>query len=122
MAAISDKTIKQVKLTDRAARWVITLGGMTVIAAVVAILLVIVATTVPLFLPARSTPIGELRLPGKTIAELVAIGVGKGIGDRDLPTVCLIGRYGVFSYQVMSSDRSKAPWIDAGRQDLAPAG
>jgi len=97
MATISTKTIKQAKLTDRAARWVITLGGMTVIAAVVAILLVIVATTVPLFLPARSTPIGELRLPAKTTVDLVAIGVGKGIGDRDLPAVCLIGRNGVFS-------------------------
>ncbi len=120
MATISKQTIKQVKLTDRAARWVITLGGMTVIAAVVAILLVIVATTVPLFLPARSTPIGELRLPGKTAADLVAIGVGQGIGDRDLPTVCLIGRDGVFSYQTVSSDGPKVEWVDAGSQNLAP--
>lgn len=59
MATISKQTIKQVKLTDRAARWVITLGGMTVIAAVVAILLVIVATTVPLFLPARARRSGN---------------------------------------------------------------
>jgi phosphate transport system permease protein len=121
MAKISSKTVKRVKLTDRVARWVITLGGMTVIAAVVAILLVIVATTAPLFLPAQRTPIGEFRLPGKTTADLVAIGVAKGIGDRDLPTVCLIGRNGVFSYRAVSSDGSKIPGIGAGSQNLAPA-
>ena len=120
MATISKQTIKQVKLTDRAARWVITLGGMAVIAAVVAILLVIVATTVPLFLPARCTPIGELRLSGQTVADLVAIGVGQGIGDRDLPTVCLIGRNGVFSYQALSSDGPNIPWSNAGSQNMAP--
>ena len=121
MTTISTKTIKQAKLTDRAARWVITLGGMTVIAAVVAILLVIVATTVPLFLPARSTPIGELRLPAKTTAGLAAIGVGKGIGDRDPPAVCLIGRNGLFLYKSAVADGPKVQWIDAGSQDMAPA-
>ena len=121
MATISKQTIKQAKRMDRAARWVITLGGLTVIAAVVAILLVIVATTVPLFLPARSTPIGELKLPDAMAANLVAVGVGQGIGERDLPTVCLIGRSGVFSYRAASADGREVKWIDAGSQNLAPA-
>ncbi|RMF83603.1 MAG: hypothetical protein D6736_21170, partial [Nitrospinota bacterium] len=47
-------------LADRLARWVIRLGGMLIIFAILAILLVILAETFPLFRPPTATLVGTV--------------------------------------------------------------
>jgi phosphate transport system permease protein len=60
---------------DKLARWVITLGGVTVIASVVAILALIVGVTVPLFRPPRAEAVGTCRVP-KILAGQDVVGCG----------------------------------------------
>lgn len=56
-------TLRRVKRHDRIARWVVTLGGVVVIGSVIGILLMILGTTLPLFLPARARLLAETPLP-----------------------------------------------------------
>ena len=69
---------------DKLARWVITLGGVTVIASVVAIVALIVGVTVPLFRPPRATLVGNSRLP-KSLAsnDVLCCGIDLGIAGDD---------------------------------------
>ena len=46
--------LKRVKRRDRVARWLITAGGLTVIASVILILFLIVRVTLPLFQAPRA--------------------------------------------------------------------
>ena len=61
--ARSVKTKGGAKRLDRFMAWFISLGGMTIIAAVLGILLFIGNEAYPLFLPARSKALGEAALP-----------------------------------------------------------
>ena len=63
MLALSKATLRRVRRRDKAARWVVTLGGMAVIASVIAIVVLIVGTVLPLFQPARIRLIAEQPLP-----------------------------------------------------------
>jgi phosphate transport system permease protein len=56
----SQTTLRKVKRRDRIARWVITLGGGLIIVSVLGILLLIVAKTIPLFLPATARVLAEI--------------------------------------------------------------
>ncbi len=68
------------KRRDRLARWVITLGGVTVIASVVAILAMIVGVTVPLFRSPRADLLFECRLPEAVpLNDALALGIDVNI-------------------------------------------
>ena len=85
---------------DKLARWVITLGGVTVIASVVAILAMIVGVTVPLFRASAGRFALQCRLP-KTVPrnDVLALGIDMGISggrrhgvDLDLRRLAVAGR------------------------------
>ena len=60
---------EEAKRRDKIARWVITLGGVTVIASVIAILALIVGITLPLFRVPRAIAIATCRLPTEESAD-----------------------------------------------------
>lgn len=75
MDGISKATLRRIKRCDRAARWIITLGGVTIIASVIAILVLIVSVALPLFRPARVEPLGEAALPASIpLKEVLSVG------------------------------------------------
>ena len=74
MATNSKTVLRLVKRWDRLARWVITAGGIIVIASVIAILLLIFSVALPLFTPARSTVVAAGGL-APSAAPPVALGV-----------------------------------------------
>ena len=83
MTTIDRKTIRKAKRRDRVARSVIVLGGVTVIAGVVAILLLIAGVTLPLFRPARSQLLIDTRLPSLIPPDrVVAVGVDLSLGEE----------------------------------------
>lgn len=83
MPTIDQAKIRGIKRRDRVARWVITLGGVTIIASVVAILLLIVGVTFPLFRPARSVPLARTHLPeSMSPADVLSLGVELGVGEH----------------------------------------
>lgn len=59
------------KRRDKLARWIITLGGITVIASVVAILALIVGVTVPLFRTPQANVVATCQLPESLLGEKV---------------------------------------------------
>ncbi|MFZ5833048.1 MAG: ABC transporter permease subunit [Planctomycetota bacterium] len=73
MTKVDQRILRRVKRRDRVARWVITLGGVVIIASVIAILALILWVTVPLFLPARVELVVDQRypLPNESEAPLV---------------------------------------------------
>ena len=74
---------------DKLARWVITLGGVTVIASVVAIVALIVGVTVPLFRPPRAKMVCHARLP-KTLSsnDILCCGIDLASPATMLPGSC----------------------------------
>ena len=73
---INKSLIRKVKRHDRIARWVITLAGITIIASVVAILLLIVSVTLPLFRGAKAEILAETTLPdGLSEKDVLSLGV-----------------------------------------------
>jgi len=56
------KVLRRIKLRDRIARWVITIGGMSIIASVILILLLIGNVTLPLFQEPAAVPLAEIDL------------------------------------------------------------
>ncbi len=71
----SQATLRRVKRHDRLARWVVTLGGVVVIVGVLGILVMILGTALPLFLPARARLLAEAPLPASVKADSV-LGLG----------------------------------------------
>ena len=85
LAKVERTKSSKAKRRDRIARWIITAGGILVIASVIAIVVLIVGVTLPLFLPARASQIAEATLPESVPAErILAVGIDLGIGDRHL--------------------------------------
>jgi len=70
------------KRRDRLARWIITLGGVTVIASVVAILALIVGVALPLFRSPQASVIAKCHFDGE--ATVLAIGVDADMDGRRL--------------------------------------
>ena len=77
MPKLKTASTRRAKRRDKLARWVITLGGITVIASVVAILALIVGVTVPLFRTPRANVVCHLSLP-----NLLPLPLGEGPGVR----------------------------------------
>ena len=70
---------------DKLARWLITLGGVTVIASVVAILALIVGVTVPLFRALRAEVVCTSHLPNTLPGEdVLALGIDMGMSEADV--------------------------------------
>ena len=82
MLELSQTMLRRVKRRDKAARWVVTFGGVAVILSVLAILVLIVGVTLPLFQPARVRVIARSRLPAGIVPkDVVALGVEAGLDD-----------------------------------------
>ena len=74
MSKISPATLRRVRRRDRIARWVIMLGGLAVIASVIAILALIVGVTLPLFRPAQIREVARRPLPSSLpAAEILSV-------------------------------------------------
>ena len=91
MQKLDKQFIKKVRLQDRIATRIITLGGLLVIASVIAILVLIVRVAVPLFQPARANIIYQFPLAAGS-EPVLAMGVdeyqetGYTLNDRGLFT------------------------------------
>ena len=80
MPKLKTASTRRAKRRDKLARWVITLGGITVIASVVAILALIVGVTVPLFRTPQASVVSACRLPESLpIDKVLRLGI-----DRDI--------------------------------------
>jgi len=95
--------IRGAKRRDRVARWLITLGGVTIIASVIAIVVLIVSVVVPLFRGARA----EVRVAGllpDEIAQEDVLGLGIDfveLGDQaggDSLTAYCLTRQGTIAF------------------------
>jgi phosphate transport system permease protein len=101
---------------DKLARWVITLGGATVIASVVAIVALIVGVTVPLFRPPRAALVGSAHLPKSlTGNDVLCCGIDLGI-SADNATGLLWTKGGQLVVVDLCTGKVR------GRQQLAPPG
>lgn len=67
--------IQKVRRHDRIATRVITVGGLLVIASVIAILLLIVKVTLPLFMPAQANIVQTIAAPAAQASSVLAAGV-----------------------------------------------
>ena len=95
----SKAALRRVKRRDRLARWVVTLGGMLVIASVLAILLLIVGTTLPLAMPANVGVIAQRPLPAAVRAEdVLAVGVDSGVDHRSMLVAHLLTKDGTVTF------------------------
>lgn len=84
MALLDEKAFRRIRRRDRLARWAIASGGVLVIASVLGIVVFIAGQTVPLFLPGRAIPAGEVSDTEPQAGDAaVALGVWRppGIGD-----------------------------------------
>ncbi len=113
MQKLDRQFIKKVRLQDRIATRVITLGGLLVIASVIAILVLIVRVTFPLFEPARSNITFQIPLssgPG----SLLALGV-----DDYQDTAYTLNDRGVFTFYNLASGKSVLS-VQAGADKKVP--
>lgn len=69
------RQIKGIRRRDAAARWLITIGGISVIFCVLTMLVLIAGTALPLFRPARVEIASECPLPAEAGEAILAIGV-----------------------------------------------
>ncbi len=115
MAAINNSTtIRRAKFFDAVARWIITSGGILVIASVIAILVLIVSVTLPLFLGATSEKRVDTEIPEVLAkADVLCVGVdrveleGSGEGDADAISGYLLANDGTFTFvEFPSADAS----------------
>jgi len=108
---VNQSLIRKVKRHDRIAHWVITLAGITIIASVVAILLLIVSVTLPLFRGARAEVKAKTALPDELSAkDVLSLGVdfvelGEYAGNNSL-TAYILTRDGTFTFFDLLSNRS----------------
>jgi ABC-type uncharacterized transport system permease subunit len=101
-------TLRRAKRLDAVARWVILLGGVTVIGSVVAILVLIVGVTVPLFRQAQFSEVARLSLPGgKPPNEVLAIGIDRKAADGSL-TAHLLTADGDCTFVALRSSQTLA--------------
>lgn len=103
MPTIDKATIRKVKRRDRFARWLITLGGITIIASVIGILLLIVSVTLPLFRGARSEVLVRAALPASLPdKKVLCVGVDRvelaEEAGEDSLTAYLLTEDGTFTF------------------------
>jgi phosphate transport system permease protein len=124
MPTIRKAAIKKSKRRDRIARWVITLGGVTIIASVLAILLLIVGVLLPLFRAPRSHQVVNTPLPSEVSAkDVVGLGVELDSGQQRSLTAHILSRDGVFTFvdlngqpRVVGSQRATPPEGSAAKK------
>ncbi len=103
MPMLPRSSTSRAKQQDRIARWVITLGGLIVIASVIAIVVLIVGVTLPLFRSPFSTELGQIRLPSSVKpGDVLAVGVDIPIG-KESGSVHVLSRDGTVSYLGLDS-------------------
>lgn len=106
--------LRRAKRRDAVARWVILLGGVTVIGSVVAILALIVGVTLPLFRQAQFREAASLDLPGEQRpSEVLAVGIDRSVADG-LLTAHLLTADGVCTFVDLLSQRT------LGSQSMRP--
>ena len=111
----SPATLRKIKLYDRLARWVVTLGGAIVIVSVLGRLVLILGTTLTLFFPARARLVGHADLPPELRAGgVLALGIHAPADDKWV-VADLVDASGVFRFiDITSGD-------DLGQADAAAA-
>ncbi len=92
MQKLDRQFIRKVRRQDRVATRIITLGGLLVIASVIAILVLIVRVTLPLFQPAHASMTTNFSLPATTATPL-AVGI-----DDTGEVGFLLDDHGLFSF------------------------
>ncbi len=91
---MDQKILRRIKRRDRLARWVITVGGMAIIASVILILLLIGEVSLPLFQEPKADRLSSFALPGNPHeAQVLAVDI-----DEYLETSVLLTENGVFSF------------------------
>jgi phosphate transport system permease protein len=85
--------LKRIRRQDRLARWLITIGGSSVIVCVLTMLVLIAGTALPLFRPARLTVASTCPLPTAAGDAILAMGV-----DDYRETGFVVNERGVFSF------------------------
>jgi phosphate transport system permease protein len=115
MYTLSKTTLRRLKRRDKVARWVVTLGGVVVIGSVTAMLVLIVATVLPLFRAPRVRLLAEQRLPASLAAkDVAAVGLEMGV-DEKLLVAHVLQRNGSVKFidlhggQVLASSQLFAP-------------
>ena len=84
MGVTQKSTLRRAHRHDRIARWFVTLGGMAVIASVIAILFLIAGTTLPLFRSARSELLASATLPSSlAVGDVVHTDVDASVMVRE---------------------------------------
>ena len=120
---MNHRLFRRAKRIDRAARWVITGGGVAIVAAVVTILLLILNVALPLFRSPRIELLSRAPLasPGAVAANLIAVGV-----DEYLKTPYAIDRKGAMLFaadgKATSAASLKPPHPGATLQSCAASG
>ena len=100
MQKLDKQFIKKVRRQDRLATRAITVGGLLVIASVIAILVLIVRVTLPLFQPARAEV--SHRLPAAPgLAPVLAVGM-----DNTQEVGFVLDETGLFSFYDLASGKS----------------
>jgi phosphate transport system permease protein len=123
MPTLDRATLRRVKRHDRLARWVIVAGGLTVIASVIAILVLIVSVTAPLFRGARSRELARVPLPAsegsrhtpcavadgtrRVPATLLAVGIDMPLGEQS-PVAHVLGADGHVTFVDLATGASTA--------------
>src|SRR3989304_8184820 len=102
MLTLDPRQIQRLKRRDLAARCVITVGGVMIIASVIAILLLIVGVTLPLFMPARATLVAQLSGENfSALGKILTAGVRLDLDQRDRTkslTTDFLSEDGVFAF------------------------
>ncbi len=100
------ETLSRVKIYDRLARWVVTLGGAVVIVSVLGILVLIVLTALPLFYSAHAKLLAEAGLPGSIKADgVLALGIHAS-ADDSLLVAYAADRTGKFRFIALRSQEA----------------
>jgi phosphate transport system permease protein len=106
MEKLDKQFIRKVRRQDRIATRAITVGGLLVIASVIAILVLIVRVTLPLFQPARAEVLTNFSFPGTTAPLALGIDDSHELGF-------VLDAAGIFSFYKIA-DGSLVSTIPAG--------
>jgi phosphate transport system permease protein len=111
-------TLNTARIYDRLARWVVTLGGAVVIVSVLGILVLIVATTLPLFYAADARLLAEAGLPASLKAgDVLGLGIQAAADDSWL-VANVVDRSGKFRFIDL---RTSTEIVDDNAAKLAAA-
>ena len=122
MPKTNRETLSRVKIYDRLARWVVTLGGAVVILSVLGILVLIVGTALPLFYSADARLLAESALPASVKADgVLALGIHASADDNRLVAYVAdrSGRFrfiNLISQETIEEADAGSPVAEAGKK------